>query len=235
MRIDRSGFLLAAGALLACHAEHKRRDEPGPIVAAAPEPEPSAVVEPDAGEPVADASATVAVDAGAADAAPDATEPPPPPVPPPTVAELAKRCRAFPPETECGGYARRAMCQTVIAEFDRATAARTVDCFEASGGCDACDIRTCISTSVAGSPRKSVRECESVRKAADASSPGYGEVMFELCEQYASGMTARGRARFTRCLTKNMGVGVRFCLWDPSTTPCTERGEERYPTLVPQP
>ena len=228
MRLDRSHFLFAASTLLACHAEHKRRDEPARVVTEMPEPEPDPAPEPssDGGSDAVDplAAVVLAVDAGPADATAEAAAPAAPPGPPPTAAELGRRCRAIPAEKECAN-ARRAMCQTALAEFDRATAARATECLESAPSCDVCAIRTCVQGTLAAAPKQQVSACETVRKAYDAQSPGDGEHMFELCELYASGMNARGRARFTRCLAKHPGIGIRFCIWDPSTTPCTERGD----------
>jgi hypothetical protein len=50
--------------------------------------------------------------------------------------------------------------------------------------------------------------------------------MGALCERYSKGLNESGRKRFRTCLTDNCGIGVRYCLWDPSSTPCTEGSGE---------
>jgi hypothetical protein len=231
MRVDRTTFLGAALAMYACHAA--QRHEP---VATDPAPEPIADTPApmETTEPVSeppDAGSVSTVDAGAAvDANPivDAG-------PPPSLAALQKSCRTLPVDKSCGNDTRRKLCQLVLAEFDRPAAARAIECYGAiESTCDPCSIRSCTQNALVGHPKQTLRECETVRKkASELSDEAYGEVMYELCEEYASPMTPVGRKRFVKCLRDNVGIGVRYCLWDPSATPCTESGEPRRP-VVPE-
>lgn len=239
MRVDREAFLFLAAALFACHAEHRRAEEvekplPAPPAQPEPEPEPALPVAAqavDAGDassaPDAASDAQVSESGDAAPAAPTAR----------SLAELRKQCAALPAANpaHCPNL-RRQMCQTALTEYAPVAATRAVDCLTAlEDACDICGIRVCMLKSLGGLPAKKVAECQSAAKSADQTSEGYGQVMGPLCETYASGMTAPGRARFTQCLKKNMGVGVRFCLWDPSVTPCTEKSEIRPGQLFPTP
>lgn len=228
MRVDRTTFLWAAAAMYSCHAA---RQEP---VAREPEPIPDSPLpvsnpppaEPDASPKDAgtEAAAVVVVDA-AVEAAP--------PAPPPSLAALAKICRTLPIDASCGGDGRRRMCQTVLTEFDRPAAAKAIECYsEIESACDICSTRTCTQNALLGHPRQKLAECETVQKKAAADSDeSYGKVMYDLCEEYASPMTKQGRKRFVKCLRDNVGIGVRYCLWDPSATPCTEGGGQDHPPL----
>jgi hypothetical protein len=226
MRLDRTTFLWAAAAMYACHAAQQEPvpREPAPV----PEtPEPALPSEePDASAEAVDAGMEASVEV--VDAAVDA----PPKAPLPSLAALAKICRALPADKNCGWDDRRKMCQTVLAEFDHATAARAIACYrDIESSCDPCSVRICTSGALHGVPRRTLSECETVRKAVAADGDeSYGKLMYDLCEEYASGMTAKGRKRFIRCLADNVGIGVRYCLWDPSATPCTENfGGDRTP------
>lgn len=224
MRVDRTTFLWAAAAMYACHAaEHEPvAREPAPIPET-PEPTPSPSEEPDASVPESmDASIEVV------DAAVEAAPPPPPP----SLGALSKICQKLPVDKACGWDGRRKMCQTVLAEFDRPAAAKAIQCYaELESSCDPCGVRTCTLNALNGLPRQTLSECETVRKKAAADGDeSYGKLMYDLCEEHASGMTAKGRKRFIRCLRDNVGIGVRYCLWDPSATPCTESdGRDRAP------
>ncbi|MBK8998700.1 MAG: hypothetical protein IPM35_23505 [Myxococcales bacterium] len=227
MRIDRDAFLFLAASLFACHAEQRRamdaeQTRPTAAEPAAPLPEPEPKPEPelaaDAGGDAAAEPPTVAP-ADAGDVAP--------PLPAPRSAgELRKMCAAMTAAktADCPNE-RQQMCQTVLAEYAPLAATRAIECLSSfEVPCDTCGVRTCVLGALEGLPAHKVAECSSVAKSAEQTSQGYGQVMGELCERYASGMTALGRARFTRCLKKHLGAGVRICLWDPSVTPCTEKG-----------
>lgn len=241
VKLDREAFLLCATALAACHAEHRRvADAERPPVTRPKTPtEVSAsllAAESDAGASDAGEASSPAPglldtssasgDAGDAGAEATSTDAASSTAnPPPSAAELRRRCAALrEPDPECRNL-REEMCRTALREYAPVAAGRAVDCLERVGSsCDTCGIRVCLKTALEGLPPNPVARCEGVRKAANAQSDeSYGNHMFELCTRYASGMTPTGRARFTSCLKKNMGIGIRFCLWDPSVTPCTER------------
>ncbi|MBE7482392.1 MAG: hypothetical protein HS104_20725 [Polyangiaceae bacterium] len=237
MRIDRDAFLLLAASLFACHAEQRRamdaeQTRPTAAEPSAPLPEPEPEPEPElAADTGGDAAAEPPV------AAPDDAGNAAPPLPAPrSAAELRKLCAAMAPAktADCPNE-RKQMCQTVLAEYAPLAATRAIEClasFEVP--CDSCGVRTCVLGALQGLPVQKVAECSSVAKSAERTSEGYGQVMGELCERYASGMTARGRTRFIACLKKHLGAGVRICLWDPSVTPCTEKsGSVRSHDLVP--
>jgi len=244
MRIDRDAFLFLAAALFACHAEQRRtleaeqaRATPAEPAAplAEPEPAPELPREPrhgaDAGGDVA-AEPPVVAPADAGDGGVAAS-----PLPAPrSAAELRKMCaRMAPAKTADCPNQRKQMCQTVLAEYSPLAATRAIEClasFEVP--CDTCGVRTCVLGALQNLPLQQVAECSSVAKSAEQTSEGYGQVMGELCQRYASGMTAPGRARFTACLKKHLGAGVRICLWDPSVTPCTEKsGSPRFDGVGP--
>lgn len=224
MQIDRDAFLFLAAALFACHAEQRRTTEAEqpratPAEPAAPRAEPDAAPShgADAGSEVAAAPPVVApADAG------DAASPVPAPR---SAAELRKVCaRMAPAKTADCPNERKQMCQTVLAEYAPLAATRAIECLGSlEVPCDTCGVRTCVLGALQNLPLQQVAECSSVAKSAEQTSAGYGQVMGELCHRYASGMTAPGRARFTACLKKHLGAGVRICLWDPSVTPCTEK------------
>ncbi len=112
------------------------------------------------------------------------------------------------------------MCLAFAEEFSAPFAEAGIACLEAADDCDTCELRLCAMRALGKAPQTKVAECEGT---------GYDEddqVIVELCHSYASGMTQAGRTRFTKCLRENRGVGVRFCLWDPSSTPCTEGGHD---------
>lgn len=227
MRVDRETFLWLATALAACHARESRVAEPVEPAQAPPEVQ-LAAPEP---ESIADAGATVAEDASAPDGAPPDVAPPPPPPPVvKTAAELRRICGSLKEPNQGCPKLRAQMCQVAFTEFTPAPATQAVTCLaELESSCDVCGIRVCMKGALEGLPAMTVSECESVAREAEKLSEGYGEQMKELCVTYASGMTAKGRARFAACLKKNPGVGVRFCLWDPSVTPCTEGGQSPPP------
>lgn len=106
-----------------------------------------------------------------------------------------------------------------------------MSCYERiEGDCRGCAIRTCTQEALRGFSRRGLGACEALRKkVVAASDEQYGATMFELCEDYAAGMNERGVRRFTTCLKQNIGIGVRYCLWDPSSTPCTEGSGQRLP------
>jgi hypothetical protein len=221
MRVDGMSFLLAALGMYACHSEHKRRElqHPSPP---APAPEPIPVVDASDVPAVVEAGAPeAAVTRLAEDAGSDA-----PPAPVPSLAELQRKCRALAPTSpDCGGDVRKRMCQTVLTEFDRPAAARAIECYAKLDAtmCDTCGVRICTQDALVGLPRRTIAGCAGVeKKATETSDESYGKLMLEICESYAAGMTKQGQTRFIRCLTQNMGMGVRICLWDPSATPCTE-------------
>lgn len=217
-----------AAATYACHAGRQepvaREPEPVPD-SPLPASTPTTLDEPDAGAPILDAGTEAAITALA-----DATIEAAPAAPPPSLGALAKTCRTLPIDASCGGDGRRKMCQLVLAEFDRPAAAKAIQCYaEIESACDICSTRTCTQGALLGHPRVKLAECETVQKkvAADVDE-SYGKVMYDLCEEYASPMTKQGRKRFVKCLRDNVGIGVRYCLWDPSATPCTENfGQER--------
>jgi len=244
MRIDRDAFLFLAAALFACHAEQRRtleaeqaRATPAEPAAplAEPEPAPELPREPrhgaDAGGDVA-AEPPVVAPADAGDGGVAAS-----PLPAPrSAAELRKMCaRMAPAKTADCPNERKQMCQTVLTKYAPLATTHAIEClasFEVP--CDTCGVRTCVLGALQNLPLQRVAECSSVAKSAEQTSAGYGQVMGELCQRYASGMTAPGRARFTACLKKNLGAGVRICLWDPSVTPCTEKsGSTRFDGVGP--
>ncbi len=250
MRIDRDAFLFLATALFACHAEQRRtleaeqaRATPGEPAAPLAEPEPAPSRGADAGgdvaaEPpvVAPAVAGDAGDAGDSGDSGDSGVAASPAPAPRSAAELRKMCaRMAAAKTADCPNERKQMCQTVLAEYAPLAATRAIEClasFEVP--CDTCGVRTCVLGALQNLPLQRVAECSSVAKSAEQTSAGYGQVMGELCQRYASGMTAPGRARFTACLKKNLGAGVRICLWDPSVTPCTEKsGSTRFDGVGP--
>ncbi len=137
---------------------------------------------------------------------------------------LVTRCDALAVEEDCSDdVERKNVCKAVAEELLPDAAERAVRCMEQGPGCDVCQVRDCVRHALEGGSRKHVPECAAVSDR-DRESGDEG-VMAELCEQYASGMTQAGRRRFGKCLLENYGAGVRFCLWDPSSTPCSESGK----------
>lgn len=235
MRIDRDAFLFLATALFACHAEQRRTLEAEQ--ARATHAEPQALLPEPAPEPAADAGGDTAAEPPAvAPAGADAGDAASPLPAPRSAADLRKMCAGMAPAktADCPNE-RKQMCQTVLAEYSPLAATRAIEClasFEVP--CDTCGVRTCVLGALQNLPLQQVAECSSVAKSAEQTSEGYGQVMGELCQRYASGMTAPGRARFTACLKKHLGAGVRICLWDPSVTPCTEKsGSPRFDGVGP--
>ncbi|HEX5098466.1 MAG TPA: hypothetical protein VFV94_03160 [Polyangiaceae bacterium] len=246
--MNRRRALLLVSALAACHAEPSRDPsataprrhgdaEPAPPVDGGP-----GTSERDGTTTATDDGASLLDPVGAAldggpDAAPadgglDASAPQAHPnTPPPSTSELLRRCRALPKQSDCDDLDARVMCRTAVSEFSREAAARAVSCYEKiDEPCRGCAIKVCTQGALTGFARRGLAACEGVRKkVAEASDAAYGDTMFELCEDYAAGMNPEGVRRFSTCLKRNIGVGVRFCLWDPSVTPCTEGNGPRRP------
>lgn len=230
---------MLVSALAACHAERQGHAvTPSPKRTAPPLPASDAPAD-SAAPPIrpefataAPAPSSVETDAGQPTSAPPSALPLPASAKElPTSAQMRSRCRALPKQSECDDIAPRALCSTVVAEFSREAAARALSCYEQlSGGCDGCAIRVCTQDALLGFPHRKLPACDSVRKKVSAASDAaYGDTMFELCEDYASGMNARGVERFASCLKQSIGMGVRICLWDPYVTPCTEGGSVHAP------
>jgi len=231
MEVNRRRALLLVSAIAACHSEPSR--DPSTTSKGRhgnSDPSPPA----DAGSPAEggpDASpADGGPDASPADGRPDAS-PPPASTPLPSTGELLGRCRALPKQSDCDDLDARAMCRTAVSEFSREAAARAVSCYEKiDEECRGCAIKICTQGALTGYARRGLPACESVRKkVAEAADAAYGDTMFELCEDYAAGMNPEGVRRFSSCLKRNIGIGVRYCLWDPSVTPCTEGNGPRMP------
>jgi hypothetical protein len=175
--------------------------------------------------------------ASAAEAEPGTGEPTASPLPA-RIAALERACRSLPPE-EDGGYCadedpRGSICAEVVAQYRPDAAHAAVACLsQVASPCDYCGARQCAKQALerawsrrpAGS-RPLIPECDAVRKSS-ADTLGSGDEYGDLCTRYAYGMNGQGRRRFARCLADSVGIGVRFCLWDPSATPCTEGGGSR--------
>lgn len=248
MEVNRRRALLLVSALAACHAETSRDPsataprrhgdaDPAPPVDGGPgaSERDGTITATDGGASLLDplgAALSGGRDAAEVGAGPDASTPQAPPgTPLPSTSELLRRCRALPKRGDCDELDARVMCRTAVSEFSREAAAQAVACYEKlEEPCRGCGIKVCTQAALAGFARRGLAACEGVRKkVAEASDAAYGDTMFELCEDYAAGMNPEGVRRFSTCLKRNIGVGVRFCLWDPSVTPCTEGNGPRRP------
>jgi hypothetical protein len=129
------------------------------------------------------------------------------------------RCHTLPAEDDCPGEGPRSFCQRYEQNFRPAVAEAALSCLEslnASDPCDRCGLTQCGMTALETAQGPADPACSDV----EARCEGMGE----LCEFYSRGLNDVGRERFRRCLIDDCGLGVRFCLWDPSSTPCTEGG-----------
>lgn len=153
--------------------------------------------------------------------------------------DRAASCEALPHAAgSCGDEDPRAeICRSVVAEFRSGVARDAVACLAAlDSSCDYCGVRQCAKGALErawdrrpAGHRGPTERCEPVRRGAQQVL-GDGAEYAELCARYAYGMNARGKLRFIGCLTESVGIGVRYCLWDPTTTPCTEgHGRRRRP------
>lgn len=131
----------------------------------------------------------------------------------------SSRCEALPGDDECPGEGLRSFCQRYEQNFRPAVAAAAISCLEsldASEPCNRCGLTQCGMKALESAEGSVDPACSEVETRCEG--------MGELCELYSRGLNDPGRERFRRCLIEECGIGVRFCLWDPSSTPCTEGG-----------
>ena len=106
------------------------------------------------------------------------------------------------------------LCRSYRDEMMPATAREAIACMRDTGW-SACSRSTCTLRALQAAPAVTDARCAKVERACSG--------MGELCDAHISGLNEIGKARFTKCLTTSCGIGLRFCLWDPSTTPCDAR------------
>lgn len=126
--------------------------------------------------------------------------------------EEAERCRGLPD-------VRAQMRARAKREFSVETATRLNTCLaKMTARCESCEANVCVLRvleSVGASlPNEQVPACDRMRRTDPERA--------DLCRQFAAGMNARGRSRFSACMQSHPAFGARFCLWDPASTPCTE-------------
>jgi len=131
------------------------------------------------------------------------------------------RCQDLPAEDECPGEGIRTFCQRYEKNFRPAVAESANACLAslAPEACARCGLTQCGMKALEHADGDVDPACARVESACEG--------MGQLCERYSKGLNDVGRKRFRRCLIDNCGIGVRYCLWDPSSTPCTEGGGER--------
>jgi hypothetical protein len=129
------------------------------------------------------------------------------------------RCQALPEDDECPGEGPRSFCLRYEQNFRPAAAAAAISCLkslDANMPCDRCGLTQCGMKALESAEGPVDPACSDVETRCEG--------MGQLCELYSKGLSDPGRERFRRCLVDDCGLGVRFCLWDPSSTPCTEGG-----------
>ncbi len=112
------------------------------------------------------------------------------------------------------GFDAAELCRSYRDELEPATARAAIACMRGTGW-SFCSRSACTLGALRAAPPVTDARCAKVEDACAG--------MGELCAAHISGLNAAGKARFTKCLTESCGIGLRFCLWDASTTPCDER------------
>lgn len=133
------------------------------------------------------------------------------------------RCDDLPSEQDCEGEGIRSFCERYATYFRPEVADKAIACMKDRSGGDACDhcvLTQCGQKALQAADGEPDPECYQVASACEG--------MESLCEQYSRGLNEAGRRRFRTCLIENCGIGVRYCLWDSSSTPCTEGGGFRH-------
>ena len=112
------------------------------------------------------------------------------------------------------GFDAPELCRHYRSELTPTAARAAIACMQEKNW-DFCSRSHCTLTALAAAPPAKDARCAKVERAC--------KDMGELCDTYIAGLNEAGRARFTKCLTESCGIGVRFCLWDSSSTPCDAR------------
>ena len=240
MNVNRERYLFLVVAMFACHRQQESprgpgaaestsnatgSDAPKPIMVRTIAPEEHDERPLDAASPEIPAPAACA--SLPAPAVPVDSAKPPQATAVPTWGALARRCERFKsdPHDDCGTPSfRRKLCVAFAREYKPPVADEAIECLEQTPDCMSyCSLRACAKAPLEKVQRQSVPACAAQAAAYAREGSGSEQEMTEMCEQYASGMNAVGRKRFVDCLTDNYGM-ISFCLWDPTVTPCTERG-----------
>ena len=135
---------------------------------------------------------------------------------------LLARCEELPSEEECEGEGIRTYCRRYATHFRHDVANKAIACMKAGHGgdpCNHCVLTQCGQQALAAADGEPDPHCYQVASACEG--------MASECERYSRGMNEAGRRRFRKCLMENCGIGVRYCLWDSSATPCSEGAGDR--------
>jgi hypothetical protein len=103
------------------------------------------------------------------------------------------------------------LCERYRDEFVPSAAREAVGCMRAAEW-SICEVSRCATKALGSVAPENDARCAHV----DQKCPGMGE----HCATHIAGMKPAGRDRFAGCLVDNCDKGLRYCLWDPMTTPC---------------
>jgi hypothetical protein len=108
-------------------------------------------------------------------------------------------------------------CRRYRDEFLPEVADKTINCLDADKW-HFCSVFPCSTEALESVPARPDPRCVRVAKAC----PGMDGISGEWCTRLITGMTARGRERFTTCLIETCGEqrGIGDCLWDPISVGC---------------
>ncbi len=201
MKIERATFLMLTASIAGgCQSREAR---PQPAAMPRPTPVASVVVDVPASPPADPVSSTAESRV--------------------TPAADLPRCDAVPEQPECPEPDLRVFCRRFSKEFRPDVALEAIACLaaiSAESPCDPCAPSRCGMQALRDAQGDPDPACQRIETECDG--------MGAQCEAYSTGMNAAGRARFHACLRRNCGLGVRYCLWDPSVSSCVEGSDFIY-------